>query len=81
MLLEMGQTYTSDGEVSRILQLIVKLEWLELMFLYLYQWHITVLEDGNNPCMVIMQCMEEGVRFYTKLKTVTSRWPKVFSPD
>ena len=24
----------------------------------------------------IIQCMVEGIRFFTKLKTITSRWPK-----
>ena len=46
------------------------------MFQYQFQWLFTVLEDGSNPFGDHSMHGTDGLRFYTKLKTVTSRWPK-----
>ncbi len=46
------------------------------MYQYLYLWHFIVLVDGKRSLFGDsgMHGME-GIKFYTKLKTVTSRWP------
>ena len=65
-------------------QLKLKLAWLELIFQSQFLWHSTVLEDedGKDLCLEISICMAQKVlRFYTKLKTITSRWPSGLRSD
>ena len=60
-----------------ISQQIVKLEWLVLMCLYPFQWLFIVLEVGKQSLFGDHSMHgTEGIHFFTKLKTVTSRWPK-----
>ena len=47
------------------------------MFQYQFQWLFTVLEDGKISFLGDHSMHgTDGLNFYTKLKTVTSRWPK-----
>ena len=45
------------------------------MFQFQFQWRFIVLEVGKDLYLEIVQYGMEGIKFYTKLKTVTSRWP------
>ena len=41
-----------------------------------YQWRTIASAVGNALCLApIPSTRMEGVRFYTKLKTITARWP------
>ncbi len=52
-----------------------KLEWSELISQSQYQWLSTVLVVGNVQFLKFLNVHgNDGVRFYTRMKTVTSRW-------
>ena len=51
-------------------------EWLVLMFQFQFQSPIIRLADGNDRLFGDHHIHGmEGIRFYTRLKTMTARWP------
>ena len=66
--------YTSDGEASRHFTIILKLEWSELMFQFLFLWPFIVWRMEAVSIWRLLYAWNGRYRFYSKLKTVTSRW-------
>ena len=68
--------YTSDGEISRHFTTNAKIGMVGVMFQFLYQWLFIALVVGNSHYLEIILCMVWKVFIFTRLKTITSRWPK-----
>ena len=77
MSMEMGRQSLPVTAIRRVI-LVIALEsaWWVLTFQFRFRSPSTVLVVGSVHSLGITICTgPEGVRFYTRMKTLTSRWP------
>ena len=76
MNLETGKYFTRDGDTGRTFYSKAKIGMVGINIPIPVPMAFHGLEDGKDLYLEINICMDlKGVRFYTKLKTITSRWP------